>query len=138
MCLVSDKIKFCTCATYDVEKLKHYWKLYRYNTDKNNFIIGITVLPDLLIDIHYDINHSTILARLNESDAFDIPLQFNAKDVLEVVINNLDKNDFRAATYYFKFKKGKWKQSFSNYFEISNYYDEEQSGKIKSALKRKI
>lgn len=33
MCIVSAKIKFCTCVTGDVEQLKNYWKLYRF--DKN-------------------------------------------------------------------------------------------------------
>lgn len=135
MCIVSNKIKFCSCSTSDVNKLKHYWKLYRFNNCKIDFIMGQALVPDLLIDVYYDINQSTILARLNEIDAFDVAFQFNTKDVLEVVINNLDTNGFSAFTYYFKYKKGKWKQFFSNYYDMANYYDEEESGKIKSALK---
>jgi len=31
MCLVSDKIKFCTCTSKNYETLKHYWLLYRHD-----------------------------------------------------------------------------------------------------------
>ncbi len=97
-------------------------------------ILGETMCPSLLLIINYEVNQNTILSRINEEDAFDIPLEFQSKDILEIVLNN----DVDIATYTFEYKKGKWKISAANYFEIANNYDEEQSGKIKSALKRKI
>lgn len=47
MCLVSDKIKFCTCDEEDIEieELNNYWILYRYNPDKFEKIVGMFILP---------------------------------------------------------------------------------------------
>lgn len=137
MCLVSDKIKFCTCAANDVEKLKHYWKLYRFDKDKGIMCLGETYFPTSMRDTNFKVNKTTVLNRINESDAFDIPLELKPKDLLEIVINNNVKG-IDPFTYIFKYIKGKWKAIGEDPFEIMNNYDEEQTGKIKAALKRKI
>lgn len=136
MCIVSDKIKFCTCANGSVENLKHYWILYRYIKDKEEYCMGEPMMPTSMRDLSFEDNQTTLLNRLNEPDAFDVPLKFKAKDLLEIVINNNASDFDKIFTYTFKFKKGKWVSEETDPFEIMNDFDEENSGKIKSALKR--
>jgi hypothetical protein len=38
MCIVSDKIKFCTCAKGSSEKLKHYWIYTDMQKAKKSFV----------------------------------------------------------------------------------------------------
>lgn len=137
MCIVSDKIKFCTCANSPVENLKHYWILYRFVKDKEEYCMGEPMMPTSMRDLSFEDNQATLLNRLNEPDAFDVPLKFKAKDLLEIVINNTS-DFYETFTYTFKFKKGKWEAEETDPFDIMNNFDEENSGKIKSALKRKI
>ena len=95
------------------------------------------MMPTSMLDSSFDENQNTLLNRLNEPDAFDVPLKFKAKDILEIVINNT--SDFHETfTYRFKFKNGKWLVEVTDPFEIMNHFEEENSGKIKSALRRKI
>lgn len=136
MCIISDKIKFCTCTNGSVEKLKHYWVLYRYSKDKDVFYMGEPMMPTSMLDSSFEENQNTLLNRLNEPDAFDVPLTFKAKDLLEIVINNNAPNFHEPFTYSFKFKNGKWVAEESDAFEVMNHFDEENSGKIKSALRR--
>ena len=75
MCLVSTKIKFCTCGegafeedTY--EDLPHYWLLHRYNKQKDLEIMGMPVMPLDFMQPNYLLNAQTLGERLNESDAF--------------------------------------------------------------------
>jgi hypothetical protein len=137
MCIISEKIKFCTCTKTSVEKLKHYWILYRYTKGKEEFCMGEPMMPTSMRDLSFEENKSTILNRLNEPDAFDVSMEFKAKDILEIVINNIP-DFYETFTYSFKFKKGKWEAEETDPFDIMNHFDEENSGKIKSALKRKI
>ena len=137
MCIVSDKIKFCTCTNGPVENLKHYWMLYRYVKGKEEFCMGEPMMPTSMRDLSFEENQSTLLNRLNEPDAFDVPLKFKAKDLLEIVINNTS-DTHEPFSYSFKFKNGKWEAEETDPFDIMNHFDEEKSGKIKSALKRKI
>ena len=41
MCEISDELKLCTCS--NAEELGNYWVLYRYNKDKNEYILKINV-----------------------------------------------------------------------------------------------
>jgi hypothetical protein len=83
MCLVSDKIKFCTCVSGSVDKLQHYWILYRFNKDKMDDYMGQPIIPASITDSNFIINESTLLIRINEPDAFDTPLKLSSKDRLE-------------------------------------------------------
>lgn len=137
MCIISDKIKFCTCANSKVEKLKHYWILYRFTNEKNEMCMGEPMMPTYMSDLNFVENEAALVKRLNEPDAFDVPIEFKPKDQLEIVINN-NASDFQETfTYSFKFKKNKWVAIESDPFDIMNHFDEEKSGKIKNALKRK-
>jgi hypothetical protein len=100
MCIISEKIKFCTCTKTSVEKLKHYWILYRYTKGKEEFCMGEPMMPTSMRDLSFEENKSTILNRLNEPDAFDVSMEFKAKDILEImkhspILLNLKKGNGR-------------------------------------------
>jgi hypothetical protein len=137
MCLVSDKIKFCTCVSDSVDNLQHYWIWHHFVNDIRDICIGMPIMPTSLTDLNFIINETTLLNRLNESDAFDFPIQPLNKDLFEIVINNNAPDYENRFTYTFLFKKGKWIGSDADAFTIINHYKEEKAGKIKSALKRK-
>jgi hypothetical protein len=97
--------------------------------------VGEPMMPTSMIDSNFEENKVLLLNRINEMDAFDVPLSLQSKDLLEIVINNNVKAVDRF-TYTFKFIKGKWKAIEGDYFEIMNNYEDEESGKIKATLKR--
>jgi len=134
MCKVSDKIKFCSCATTNVQRLKHYWVWHQYNKDKSIIIYSEIFISFDEFDPKYKSNQNTILNRLSETDAFDKELDFKNKDVLEIVLNNHSEIDRR--TYYFQFKNGTWKKKKYHPFELESEYDEKGIGKIKNPIKR--
>lgn len=138
MCIISDKIKFCTCANEAVEKLKHYWILYRYTKENRDLIIGEPMMPTYMSDMNFAENEAALVKRLNEPDAFDVPIKFQSKDQLEIVINNNNSSIYGTFTYSFEFKKNKWVPIETSPFDLMNHYDEEKCGKIKNALKRKL
>jgi hypothetical protein len=135
MCVISDKIKFCTCNS-NYEELQHYWVLYRRTKGKNEFIIGEPMMPTSMRDQNFELNKITLSERLNETDAFDAPLKLKERDRLNVVINNKSRDDMKRFSYTFEFKHGKWIFIDSDPFDIVNYFKEEGGGKMKFALKK--
>jgi len=137
MCLVSDKIKFCTCISKNYETLKHYWLLYRHDKDKDEFVLGSPILPTSMRDLNFEINQSTLLARLNEPDAFDVPLQLKTDDRLVVTINCQSDEVENPFTYAFDYKNGEWITSTDDPFDLINNYNEETFGKLKLPISKK-
>ena len=139
MCEISDKIKFCTCSS-DVENLKHYWVLHRKsaNSDDMQICVGMYMMPNEKAQEFLKINSTTLVNRLNDSDAFDVDLELKNKDILEVVINNRSENYEDRVTYAFEYNKGKWKSTDYDPFFLMNKYEEEFSGKMKNVLKSKF
>ena len=137
MCLVSDKIKFCTCISKNYETLKHYWLLYRHDKDKDEFVLGSPILPTSMRDLNFEINQSTLLARLNEPDAFDVPLQLKTDDRLVVTINCQSDEVENPFTYAFDYKNGEWITSTDDPFDLINNYNEEAFGKLKLPISKK-
>ncbi len=137
MCIISDKIKFCTCTNQSAEKLKHYWILYRFTKEKNEMCVGEPMMPTYMSDMNFEENQSALEKRLNEPDAFDVPIIFQSKDQLEIVINNNNSSFSGIFTFTFEFKKNKWVAIETDPFYLMNHYNEKKSGKIKNALKRK-
>lgn len=129
MCLVSDKIKFCTCVRGSFEELPHYWLLYRFNKNKNLQCIGLPVMPFDFNDSNYALNVDTLNNRLNEPDAFDTPIEFKSNDQIEIVLNNLS-DDTNRMTFCFRYKRGKWAVEEYEPFELMNRYDEYAFGKV--------
>ena len=76
MCIVSDKIKFCTCVDGSYEDLPHYWLLHRFNKLKDLEIMGMPVMPLDFLQPNYLLNAQTLGERLNENDAFDKIIEF--------------------------------------------------------------
>lgn len=129
MCLISGKIKFCTCKATSAEKLQNYWVLHRRNKNKNEIIVGEVVLPYDLIDLNYETNQTILEKRVNEPTAFDVPLVFKNNDVLEIVFNN---NEFYKRTVYgFKYHKSQWKIHEIDTFHLIGHFDKISFGKIK-------
>lgn len=129
MCIISDKIKFCTCSVGSYEKLPHYWILYQYNQQKDLQVIGEALIPYHLFQPNFQLNQNTLASRLNEQDAFDIDIAFKPKDKIEIVINNLLSIEKRMI-FCFQFEKGKWVVVEYDFFEIMNKYDELSFGKM--------
>lgn len=136
MCTVSDKFKLCSCKTKNVEDLKHYWILKR-PTEKTHLVVGEMILPADIGEEADKLNQKIILTQLNKSNCFDIELQHQENDILELHFtfkadpkrfHNLLPcyGDFLA--YAFKFKKGNWKKYNYDPFEID--FDEIHKGKI--------
>jgi|688.fasta_scaffold106862_2 hypothetical protein len=136
MCLVSEKIKFCTCLTDSVDKLNNYWILHRFNANKEDFVLGITIMPSEYTDAHFLENTQTLVNRLNAPDAFDMPMTFNEKDQFELVINNHAKEEGQRLTYCFRHTKGAWIKEPYDVFELMNQYDEFMFGKMKGIKKK--
>jgi len=107
MCKISDKIKFCTCGsvTKNTRKLKNYWVLNRLKTDGFEFLVGSFILPNELSE-NFEINKKTILKRLKESDAFDIPISFQNEDTLVIYLNQNKKQEMDGIIYSFEYQKG--------------------------------
>lgn len=133
MCQVSEKIKFCSCATTNPRNLKHYWVWHQYNKDKSIMIVGEIFMPDFNIDKNKNYNKKTILNRLSETDAFDTILDFKDKDVLEIVLHN-EQISYQI-TYCFQFLNGTWRNKKYCPFELESKFDEKEKGKIKNPLK---
>lgn len=124
MCIVSDKIKFCTCEVESYDELPHYWLFYRYNKNKEWYVVGSTQMPADFLKPNYTLNVKTFIKRLNEPDAFDKPIKFKSKDRIEIVLNNLSENESDRTTFCFEYKKRLWSEIEYNFFELRNEYDE--------------
>jgi hypothetical protein len=112
--------------------LKHYWVLYRRNPDKNDMVVGEILLPYEFFKPNYKSNYSILENRLQESDAFDLQLDFKTGDVLEIVMNNHDY--VTRAVYGFKYTKKKWNRFEIDTFYLMGHFDEIGFGKIKNRL----
>ena len=121
MCIISDKIKFCTCAIASVDKLEHYWLLYRFNNKKDLLCVGDAIMPYQLMP-YFQLNKQTLANRLNEPNAFDKPITFRAKDQLEIVINNL-LDETKRMVFCFQYKNGKWIEEEYNPLELTSQYN---------------
>ena len=131
MCKVSDKIKFCTCGTKQVWKLKHYWVLYRYKRGQSPFI-GEPVMPAWIDEDLDNLNISTLIKRLNEADAFDTDIAPKERDKLEIHFTT-PRLQPGHISYFFQYRRGKWKEGG----EIANYCPTDErnpAGKLISAL----
>lgn len=133
MCLQSDTIKFCTCTRGSYKKLPHYWLLYRFWPGENDtHTVGSVMLPYENLTENDIQNQSILELRLNEYDAFDKAIQFQERDKLEVVINNLSEDESLTKKYHYIYEKKKWKtESFSDPFELMNDYKRVKRGLLK-------
>ncbi len=137
MCKDSDKIKLCSCKATSIEKLKHYWIFYRYNSTKNNIIIGDFILPYMLDEEMVIKNKAVLRKRLNEEDAFDIDIFPKNKDRLQLTFTCSAFSN-QQITYGYSYKNGKWIEKDFDPLEWQWHHDEEIFGIIKPALVKTI
>ncbi|GAA4334965.1 hypothetical protein [Flaviaesturariibacter amylovorans] len=136
MCRVSNQIKFCTCAKPDeLAQLKSYWVFHSFDQDKGIHMMGRPLFP-ASIDLKDDAaNKKILLVRINEPDAFDMPLSPKERDALIIVFEvprqkgeYMDHGSF--VRYQFQFKAGKWVTHHYKYFEVECTHNEEKWGKV--------
>ena len=139
MCIKSDRIKFCTCATDgDNLKLEDFWILDRFNPDKDERYIGSTMLPTSVRDKNFDKNCELILKALNTQGAFDKPIDFKDKDCLTVITPGLEDEiifefdeEVSSYAYTFEFTGREWILVRKGFLDLRNHYDEIQKGPFK-------
>ena len=133
MCTITNKIKLCSCKANSTERLNHYWVLYRRNKDNDIdiMIVGEAMLPSFewFHPEQYEDNYAILANRVNDSDMFDVPMVFKAKDVLELVFHNNDDYNKRA-TYRFKYFNKQWIKTEIDVFDLMGRFDEVHFGKI--------
>lgn len=132
MCIISDKIKLCTCIdeNIDIESLNHYWVLHRYNKNKNLNILGEVMFPNHLHP-RFEINVEILLSSLNTPEAFDKNLDVKNGDRLEVILCNNSNETVQTLYFNFEYTADVWKPFESDSFELMNNYDVTNSGEIK-------
>jgi hypothetical protein len=134
MCIVSDKIKFCTCDT-PIHKLKNFWILHRFIKGKNILVIGEVMMPyHMDADIEEN-NRNLLLKRINEMDAFDIELNAKTGDLLQ--IGFAVDSGYQHLTYGFKYTGKKWKPESYDPLRRMWHHESDLAGKIRNAKVRK-
>jgi hypothetical protein len=128
MCRISDKIRLCSCKTEGVERLKHYWVLQRPEK-KEWHVLGTILPPTDLGEKIEKFNIDSLRRQLNEANCFDVELQHQEKDVLELHFTcNPSNNIGDSLVYAFVYRKGKWRKT--SYDPFGNDLLTVQSGKI--------
>lgn len=136
MCLISDKIKLCTCSTEDLDKLrlKHFWILDRLVKGKNEMVVGMIAMPypiDASINIH---NQILLLEKLNEGNIFDKPMEFKQNDLLSITFTVAE---YEYITYGFIYRNGKWLEKEYDPFVWMQHHNGIAGGKIRNPLNRR-
>ena len=123
MCKVSDQIKFCSCASnIDIEEMDNYWVLHRRNPNKNDLVIGSVISLTGLDERNFKINHKILEKRINESDAFDIPLALQTGDTLHIHLTTPQTDITLEDDYAFLYKK-KWRRCNYDIWSLLGMYD---------------
>lgn len=135
MCLVSDKIKFCTCAAKSTEQLKHSWEFRRYDEERDYMVVGLTMEPYGIDELSNRLNQELLLQRVNDPTAWDTELNPKEKDRL--LLNFNCGNNYQNLFYGFTYHNHKWCAIEYDTFEWMEKHHEESFGKIKNALAKK-
>jgi hypothetical protein len=135
MCLVSEKIKLCSCNKPDFKR--HYWIFHRFSAEKNDLVIGEALLPAYIDPATDALNKNLLLQLLNQEDIFDFELVPQEKDRLQLsfLVKPIYGDDH--LSYGFEFRKRKWRLTSFDYLQWMWHHEEEARGKIKNGLKRK-
>ena len=134
MCSVSEKITLCTCEIVDINSLKHYWALFRYNPEQGEILVGQPINMDSFLQVNDPHNPVLLCNKLNEGNLFDKPVALNEKDRLLISIH-FSGNEY-PTNYGFEYKKGNWKVIDFEYFDWRTEHQEFLEGKIKNATSR--
>jgi hypothetical protein len=137
VCELSRKLKLCTCDVGSVAELDHYWVFHRFVEGKNEMVIGRVAMPpklDAKVEAH---NRSVLLARLNESDAFDVDLKPRDGDRLRLTFRfskGFPAKD-KTITYGYAKKDGRWVEEAYSGLSWRWHHEEENFGEVRAALK---
>ena len=134
MCKVSDKLLLCTCKAENVDSLKNYWVLYRRNKNKDMMIMGSMIMPYAPEENIEKYNEEKLLRLMNTPSTFDVELNPNAGDRIQL---HFTINDEQFMDYGFEYKSSKWVLKEYNQFGWDEKYDESKHGKIVNALESK-
>ncbi len=133
MCMLSDKLKLCTCDAASVGELDHYWVLHRFIEGKNSMVIGRTRIPEKLDAQAEAHNRALLLARLNESDAFDVDLQPKDRDRLQLTFS-FSTPQPKTIIYGYGRVDGRWVEEAYDNLGWRWHHEEERFGEVRSAL----
>lgn len=106
MCKVSDKIKFCSCATTNVQRLKHYWVWHQYNKDKS-----IIIYSEIFISFDEFVNKLII-------SHGQLPTHAKTQNELWYKLYKLNKDDLVIQLSHGKFLLGRDLTSISFLFLV--------------------
>ncbi|UWX67227.1 hypothetical protein NZD85_01100 [Empedobacter stercoris] len=130
MCQVYSDVTFCTCSDFEIDQvqsLKNYWVLYRYNEALDLVIVGEIMLDDVIKKYNPNNLVELVLKKLNNNTLFDKSIDFEDKDRLQVSIelNQVNLN------YGFEYEANSWSEIEYDYFTWANSYEEKNGGEVK-------
>lgn len=139
MCKVSPRLKLCTCDARDVTRLANYWVLHRFNASKQNRIIGRVAMPDAIDARAEAYNRATLRRRLNEPDAFDVDLNPQVGDRLQLTFRCSEpdasgKARAKTVTYGYALTASGWVEEAFNSLGWQWHHDRSASGELRPAL----
>ncbi len=148
MCKPNSKIYLCTCASVskkpfpvtnpkevdmgEYEKPNFIWTLYKYQGEKDSFMVGEMVMPVESLDT--ELSSEYLIQQLNSKNRFDFnyePIEGDNLQIKKEYIYKSIKGFTRTDLYEymsFIYREGKWQEEVYDVF----------SDKIKSFKKGKI
>jgi len=136
MCELSENLKLCTCDVASVAELRHYWVLYRFVEGKNHMVVGRTAILDTLDPRLEGQNRALLLARLNESDVFDVPQALRDGDRLMLSFRCNEAGKPKTITYGYERAGGRWVEKTFDGLGWQWHHDRGPFGEVRPALKR--
>lgn len=134
MCVVSDKLRLCTCTNSDLDALDHYWVYYRFDANQADFIVGEPMLPHWLDAFTNKLNYTTLLHLLNDGNPFDTDVSPNKGDRLLLSFTCTEPN--QRLYYGFEYNGNKWRKKDFDAIEWLWHHAQSNQGKVLHALKR--
>ena len=130
MCHVYADVMFCTCSDFEIDQvqsLKNYWVLYRYNEALDVVIVGEIMLDNMLKKNNSTNMVELVLKKLNDNTLFDQLINFVDNDRLHV---SLELNQVNL-NYSFEFEDNSWSEIEYDYFTWASCYEEKNGGEVK-------
>lgn len=139
MCRISSTLKLCTCDVGDVSQLQNYWILHRFHSGKDYFVIGRTMVPDVLDPQDEAFNRALLLARLQEPDAFDVDLEPQEGDRLQLTFqvsgrDGAGQQPPKMITYGYAWSGGRWVEERFDHHMWQWQHDRERFGELRPGM----
>jgi hypothetical protein len=107
MCSPGSTISFCTCDISGDRLPEQYWVLYRHSKSRDRGIVGEATLPLHYLYAGYYPTVLWLLEALNNQQPFDIPVEPEKGNILEVHLR-LDRGDH--GSFYFEYDGTIWQE----------------------------